>query len=62
MEVKTCPFCGARMNVSVAGDLVAWHKNDCFFILLEKDELELTDDEIRDLFIRAWNRRVNNGS
>lgn len=61
-KLKPCPFCGAHMNLSDDGDLVAWHKHDCFFILLEEDELDLTDEEIKGLFIEAWNRRSDNGA
>lgn len=60
-KLKPCPFCGAKMNLSKGGELVAWHASDCFFVLLEDEEVNLTYEQITDLFVKAWNRRVNDG-
>ena len=60
-KLKPCPFCGAIMNLSKDGELVAWHDSSCFFVLLEDGELNLTDEQLNDSFVKAWNRRVNNG-
>lgn len=59
-ELKPCPFCGVAMN-EVNGQLFGWHKADCFFTLLDEHEVDLTDEEIKAAFVKAWNRRVGNG-
>lgn len=56
-ELKTCPFCGVPMNY-YNGTLFAFHKVDCFFQYLEENEVDLSEDEILDGFVKAWNRRA----
>lgn len=60
-ELKPCPFCGAKMNLFPGGRLFAWHEENCFFQLLEEREVGMTGEEIIEEFIKAWNRRVDNG-
>ena len=58
IELKPCPFCGIRMNVSREGYIVGWHKQSCFFLWLEEDDLDaMSEAEIMDGFVKAWNRR-----
>ena len=59
-ELKPCPFCGAKMNLLPMGRLFAWHEESCFFQLLEEREAGMTVDE--DEFIKAWNRRADDGN
>ena len=59
MALEPCPFCGAPMTLAADGSLWAWHKVDCFFQLLYEHEVDMTDDEIKDAFVEAWNRRAN---
>lgn len=56
-ELKPCPFCGVPMNFC-NGILFAFHKGDCFFQYLEENEVDLSEDEILDDFVKAWNRRA----
>lgn len=60
-ELKPCPFCGAQMNFGAHKELVAWHKENCFFNLMDEHEVDMTEDEIKDAFVAAWNRRADNG-
>lgn len=62
MELKPCPFCGAPMTLTASGDLWAWHDELCFFNLLDEHEVDLTEEEIKAEFIKAWNRRADNGT
>lgn len=42
-ELKSCPFCGAPMNYNAStGEIIGWHKDDCFFCWLEEDERDMT--------------------
>lgn len=59
-ELKPCPFCGTAMNY-INGQIFGWHKVDCFFNLLDEHETDMTEKEIEEEFIRAWNRRYDNG-
>lgn len=60
-ELKSCPFCSAQMNLGAHKELVAWHKEDCFFQLMDgENEVDMTEDELKDAFVEAWNRRVDN--
>lgn len=58
IEIKPCPFCGAPMNLSAHGDIVGWHKIGCFLEMLDADEVNMTEEEIRVAFVEAWNRRA----
>ena len=58
VELKPCPFCGAPMNYVNRTELWAWHDSKCFFTLLEPVELDMTQEEIDEAFIEAWNRRA----
>ena len=58
-ELKPCPFCGTPMNLGRDGQLFGWHKNDCFFNLLNEHEVDMTEEEIKTAFVEAWNRRAN---
>ena len=59
-ELKSCPFCGAQMNLGAHKELVAWHKDSCFFQLMDDEhEVDMTEDELKDAFVAAWNRRAN---
>jgi len=60
-RLKSCPFCGCPMNLMADGTLFAWHSSDCFFQLLEEYEVDMTLDQIKVEFVKAWNRRSNNG-
>lgn len=60
MELKPCPFCGAQMNLGAHKELVAWHKANCFFQLMDEHEVDMTEDELQDAFVSAWNRRDDN--
>ncbi len=60
-ELKRCPFCGCTMNLTANGELFAWHKSDCFFQLLEEHEVDMTQEQINAEFVKAWNRRADNG-
>lgn len=44
------------MNL-IKGVLFGWHKSDCFFQLLEKQEVDMTQDQINVEFVKAWNTR-----
>ena len=60
--LKSCPFCVAPVNITPRGNLMAWHRADCFFQLLdESNEVDMTEEELRAAFIAAWNRRANDG-
>lgn len=61
-DLKSCPFCGCEMNLSVSGELIAWHRLDpiCFLLLLEETEVDMTAEEIHAEFPKAWNRRADN--
>lgn len=59
-ELKPCPFCGVAMN-EINGQIFGWHKVDCFFNLLDEHEVDMDEQEIQDAFVRAWNRRADNG-
>lgn len=62
-ELKHCPFCGAPVNLTPRGNLMAWHSADCFFQLLdESNEVDMTEEELRAAFIAAWNRRASDGN
>lgn len=58
MNIKSCPFCGATMNFMGDGSIFGWHKSDCFFQLLDEQEVDMTDEEIKKAFVEAWNRRA----
>lgn len=58
-NLKPCPFCGCSINLTPNGELVAWHKSDCFFQLLEEQEVDMTQEQINAEFVKSWNRRVN---
>ena len=59
-KLKPCPFCGVPMN-HINGQLFGWHKNDCFFQLLDEHEVDMDEQEIQDAFVKAWNRRATDG-
>ena len=56
-ELKTCPFCGARMNFDSRGMLFAWHKPGCFLQLLVTGMIDVMAGKNRDAMVEAWNRR-----
>ena len=58
VELKPCPFCGTPVNVDSKASLFACHRADCFFVLLEDAEIDMTDEEITEAFAQAWNRRA----
>lgn len=60
-KLKTCPFCGAAMNFNPSsGEIIGWHKDDCFLLWLELDESrDMTNEEIVTEFFNAWNRRAS---
>ena len=58
LDLKPCPFCGTPVNVNGKASLFAWHRADCFFVLLEDAEIDMTDEEITEAFAQAWNRRA----
>lgn len=59
MDLKPCPFCGQPMTLSANGELWAWHRVDCFFQLLDEgNEVDMTEEEIAEEFVKAWNRRA----
>jgi len=60
IKLKPCPFCGAPMNLTPNGNLMAWHSVDCVFQLLdESNTVDMTEEELRAAFIAAWNRRAD---
>ena len=59
-KVKPCPFCGVPVNY-VRGNIWGWHGKDCFFRFLNEKEVDLTQKQSDDEYIKAWNRRANNG-
>lgn len=42
----------------INGNIFGWHKSDCFFQLLTEQEVDLTQEQINEKFIAAWNRRA----
>lgn len=60
-KLKPCPFCGVAMN-EIKGQLFGWHKTDCFFNLLDEHEVDMTEEQIQEEFVKAWNRRADNGN
>lgn len=62
-ELKPCPFCGGEAY-SQDGELYINHEDGCFISMypLNYDEFgRMGINEINQIFIDAWNRRVNNG-
>ena len=60
-RLRECPFCGAPVNNIGKTNIFAWHKADCFFVLLEDAEVDMTDEELTEAFAEAWNRRAGDG-
>lgn len=60
--LKNCPFCGAKMNLAYNGQIVGWHDALCFFNLLDEHDVDMTEEEIKCAFVKAWNRRTDNGT
>lgn len=56
--LKPCPFCGCPLNLMPDGSLWAWHDEECFFSLMDEHEVDMEQEEIDALFIKAWNRRA----
>ena len=57
-ELKPCPFCGTPMNLAKDRTLMGFHDDDCFFCLLEEREVDMTEEELMESFVEAWNRRA----
>lgn len=57
-KLKPCPFCGAPINST--NHLFGWHKEDCFFVLLEEPDQNMTEEELTEALAEAWNRRDDN--
>lgn len=57
-KLKRCPFCGINMNYSPVAGLFGWHKGSCFFQFLQNKEVDMSEEEIQEKFIEAWNRRI----
>ena len=60
MEIKPkpCPFCGVDVNFTSDSYIFGWHEDDCFFAVLDEHEVTMTEEEIKNTFIDAWNRRA----
>lgn len=57
-ELKSCPFCGAKMTFDSNGALFAWHKPGCFFQLLVSGVVDIMiANKDRDAMVEAWNQR-----
>lgn len=57
--LKRCPFCGVPVNRIRPGELFGWHREGCFFRLLdEREEADMTQEELDRAFVTAWNRRA----
>ncbi len=62
IKLKPCPFCGGEAY-NKSSELYVNHKDDCFISMypLNYDEFgRMETDTINQIFINAWNRRVNN--
>lgn len=57
MKLKPCPFCGNPVNARK--HLAGWHKPDCFLVLLEEPDPNMTVEELTEALAEAWNRRVS---